>query len=56
MSSTRSIVLAASATAATGLVAYAAWFDYKRRNDADFRRKLCACQSDRLMAAKHFGA
>lgn len=25
---------------ATGVVGYAIWFDYKRQNDKDFRRKL----------------
>lgn len=30
----------AGITILTGLLAYAVYFDYKRRNDADFRKKL----------------
>jgi len=30
----------AAVTAAVGLAAYAVYFDYKRRNDVDFRKKL----------------
>ncbi|KAJ2930564.1 hypothetical protein H1R20_g6531, partial [Candolleomyces eurysporus] len=36
----KATVLTAAAVVATGVVAYAVYFDYKRRNDADFRRKL----------------
>jgi import receptor subunit TOM20 len=32
----------AGITVATGLLAYAVYFDYKRRNDAAFRKKLRA--------------
>ncbi|KAI6085362.1 mitochondrial import receptor subunit tom-20 [Hypoxylon rubiginosum] len=35
-----STVLSIAATAATGLVAYAIYFDYQRRADPDFRRNL----------------
>jgi import receptor subunit TOM20 len=38
----KATVLTAAAVVATGVVAYAVYFDYKRRNDADFRRKLRA--------------
>jgi len=40
MVSTSTIVTASVATAATGLIAYVAYFDYQRRNQAEFRRKL----------------
>jgi hypothetical protein len=30
----------AGVTVITGLLAYAFYFDYKRRNDVDFRKKL----------------
>ena len=33
----------ASVTILTGLVAYAVYFDYRRRNDAEFRKKLREC-------------
>ncbi|KXN89449.1 Mitochondrial import receptor subunit tom20 [Leucoagaricus sp. SymC.cos] len=36
----RSILAIAAATLATGVLAYVVYFDYKRRNDAQFRRKL----------------
>ena len=37
----RSTIFTVAAVAfATGLAAYAVYFDYKRRNDVDFRRKL----------------
>ena len=39
-SSSRTTVIAATALVATGVLAYAVYFDYKRRNDVDFRRKL----------------
>lgn len=35
-----STVFSIVAVVATGLVAYAFYFDYKRRNDVDFRKKL----------------
>ncbi|KAI0700788.1 hypothetical protein BC835DRAFT_1404784 [Cytidiella melzeri] len=42
MSATRawSLYTIAAVTVVTGVIAYAAYFDYKRRNDADFRKKL----------------
>ncbi|EIN10928.1 MFS general substrate transporter [Punctularia strigosozonata HHB-11173 SS5] len=40
VSRTTTALVVAGATVGFGLVAYAAYFDYKRRNDADFRRKL----------------
>ena len=33
-------VTVASVTVATGVLAYAVYFDYKRRNDTTFRKKL----------------
>ncbi|TFK25926.1 MAS20-domain-containing protein [Coprinopsis marcescibilis] len=36
----RTTLLSVAALVATGVVAYAIYFDYKRRNDVDFRRKL----------------
>lgn len=35
-----SYITVAAVTIAAGLAAYAVYFDYKRRNDAEFRRKL----------------
>lgn len=40
MVQTSTIVTASVATAATAIVAYAVYFDYNRRADADFRRNL----------------
>ncbi|RKU49016.1 hypothetical protein DL546_009710 [Coniochaeta pulveracea] len=40
MSQTRTIATAAAAAVATGLVAYAIYFDYRRRNNVEFRRAL----------------
>ncbi|KZL74927.1 MAS20 protein import receptor, partial [Colletotrichum tofieldiae] len=40
MSQTSTIVTASVAAAVTGLVAYVAYFDYQRRNKAEFRREL----------------
>ncbi|WQF80348.1 Putative protein import receptor MAS20 [Colletotrichum destructivum] len=40
MAQTSTIVTASVAAAVTGLVAYAAFFDYQRRNKAEFRREL----------------
>ncbi|KAF9450959.1 MAS20-domain-containing protein [Macrolepiota fuliginosa MF-IS2] len=37
---TRNVLAIAAATVATGVLAYVVYFDYKRRNDAQFRRKL----------------
>lgn len=34
------VVGAVAATAAVGVVGYAAWFDYERRHNPEFRRKL----------------
>ncbi|TQN71359.1 Mitochondrial import receptor subunit tom20 [Colletotrichum shisoi] len=40
MAQTSTIVTASVAAAVTALVAYAAFFDYQRRNKAEFRREL----------------
>ncbi|GHJ85030.1 hypothetical protein NliqN6_1432 [Naganishia liquefaciens] len=40
MPSNTQIAVTGLAVVATGLVGYAAWFDYKRRNDAVFRKNL----------------
>ena len=40
MSRTFSFLTVAGVTLAGGLLAYAAYFDYKRRNDAEFRKRL----------------
>jgi hypothetical protein len=40
MERSTTIFTLAAVTVATGLVAYAVYFDYRRRNDADFRKKL----------------
>lgn len=37
---TSTVVAAVVGTTITGLAAYAVYFDYKRRNDAEFRRNL----------------
>ncbi|PIL36948.1 transcription factor [Ganoderma sinense ZZ0214-1] len=39
-SRTSTVLTAAAVTVLGGLVAYAVYFDYKRRNDSDFRKKL----------------
>ena len=39
-SRTTSAVLVAAGVALAGLAAYAVYFDYKRRNDTQFRRQL----------------
>ncbi|TFK81511.1 MAS20-domain-containing protein [Polyporus arcularius HHB13444] len=39
-SRTTSVLTVAAVTVLGGLVAYAVYFDYKRRNDSDFRKKL----------------
>jgi len=36
----RSYTTIAAVTIAAGLAAYAVYFDYKRRNDVEFRKKL----------------
>lgn len=33
-------MLTVAGVAAAGLIAYAVYFDYRRRNDGDFRKKL----------------
>jgi len=40
MSRTSSVLTLASITLLGGLLAYAAYFDHKRRNDVDFRKRL----------------
>ncbi|OCH90946.1 MAS20-domain-containing protein [Obba rivulosa] len=40
MVSRSSLVTLASVTVVTGIVAYAVYFDYRRRNDVEFRKKL----------------
>lgn len=40
MNRTSTIFTIAGVTVVGGLVAYALYFDYKRRNDVEFRRKL----------------
>jgi uncharacterized membrane protein YebE (DUF533 family) len=37
---TSTAVTVAGVTVATGVLAYAVYFDYKRRNDTSFRKKL----------------
>ena len=39
-SSSSTYFTAAAVTVAVGVAAYAVYFDYKRRNDAEFRKKL----------------
>lgn len=39
-SRTSTVLTAAAVTVLGGLVAYAVYFDYRRRNDTDFRKKL----------------
>ncbi|KAI0751552.1 MAS20-domain-containing protein [Daedaleopsis nitida] len=39
-SRTSTVITVAAVTVLGGLVAYAVYFDYKRRNDSDFRKKL----------------
>lgn len=36
----KNVLTIAAVTVATGVLAYAVYFDYKRRNDAQFRKKL----------------
>jgi hypothetical protein len=40
MPSNTQLALTGLAVVATGFVGYAAWFDYKRRNDPVFRKNL----------------
>ena len=42
MVETRTIVGATTASALVALVGYAAYFDYRRRHDVEFRKRLCA--------------
>lgn len=49
MVETRTIVGATTASALVALVGYAAYFDYRRRHDVEFRKRLCA--SHRLVWA-----
>lgn len=52
MPSNTQLALTGLAVVATGFVGYAAWFDYKRRNDPVFRKNLseCMCLSvDRVL-------
>jgi import receptor subunit TOM20 len=39
-SKSRNVLAIAAATVATGVLAYLVYFDYKRRNDSQFRKKL----------------
>ena len=40
MAQTTNYVALTAVTVAVGLAAYAVYFDYKRRNDVEFRKKL----------------
>lgn len=56
MVTTRQVqVIAASvgAVAAAGVVGYAVWFDYKRRNDPEFRKKLSESSLCRVRSMQH---
>jgi len=50
--STSTIVFATVGTVATGLVAYAVYFDYKRRHDVEFRKSLKREAKKQAKAAK----
>jgi len=50
--STSTIVFAAVGTVATGVVAYAVYFDYKRRHDVEFRKSLKREAKKQAKAAK----
>ncbi|KAJ5050410.1 uncharacterized protein L3040_002293 [Drepanopeziza brunnea f. sp. 'multigermtubi'] len=52
MVQTSTIVAAAVGTFATGFVAYAVYFDYKRRNDPQFRKQLKKDSKRQAKAAK----
>lgn len=49
---TSTVVLACVGTTLTGLAAYAVYFDYKRRNDLEFRRALKRESKREAKAAK----
>ncbi|KAH6635140.1 mitochondrial outer membrane translocase complex, subunit Tom20 domain-containing protein [Chaetomium sp. MPI-SDFR-AT-0129] len=51
-SRTAVVATATVAALATGLLAYAAYFDYRRRNSADFRRQLRRNQRQQQRAEK----
>jgi hypothetical protein len=46
MPSNSQLVFTGLAVVATGVVGYAAWFDYKRRNDPVFRKNLSECHAN----------
>ncbi|KAG9242561.1 mitochondrial import receptor subunit tom-20 [Calycina marina] len=52
MVQTSTIVAASVGTFATGLLAYAVYFDHKRRNDPNFRKQLKKESRKQLRAAK----
>ncbi|KAF3072706.1 mitochondrial outer membrane translocase complex, subunit Tom20 domain-containing protein [Trichoderma afarasin] len=52
MVNTSTVVTASVATVATGLVAYAVYFDYKRRKDSEFRRNLRRNERKQVRAEK----
>ncbi|KAG9258964.1 mitochondrial outer membrane translocase complex, subunit Tom20 domain-containing protein [Emericellopsis atlantica] len=52
MVSTTTVVTATVATAATGILAYAAYFDYQRRNQVEFRRNLRRNERRQVRAEK----
>jgi len=52
MVSTSTIVTASVATAATGILAYAVYFDYQRRSHPDFRRNLRRNERKQVRAEK----
>ena len=51
MTRTATVLTVAGVTAVAGIVAYAAYFDYKRRNDAAFRKKLRTLSKSRAVLA-----
>lgn len=51
MPSNTQIALTGLAVVATGFVGYAAWFDYKRRNDPVFRKNLSEYISEIVVVA-----
>ncbi|KAL1877835.1 hypothetical protein VTK73DRAFT_8362 [Phialemonium thermophilum] len=52
MSQPSAIATAAAAALATGVLAYAVYFDYRRRNSAEFRRNLRRNEKRQLRAEK----
>ncbi|KAK4246440.1 mitochondrial outer membrane translocase complex, subunit Tom20 domain-containing protein [Corynascus novoguineensis] len=52
-SQTAVVATATVAAVATGLLAYAAYFDYRRRHSADFRRQLRRSQRQQQRAEKN---